>query len=199
MNRGVINFLLVLGWLAALAALILREVPGWLAFAAMGVLIVIGTIANQRKPPLGETTRSNSQSQTRAAFAGFGRKQSYDEIIEAIRQKSDAARTDAERRLYEGHVFEALFFHQGGFDYYFAHVDDPNRWAFAVGALIWLGRDDVTPIFHEAAKLYTGFDHAAADQEATKSYLTQIRELDARFRSAIPDLETRLREYSAKI
>jgi hypothetical protein len=192
------NLLLFLCWLAALAALIFRAAPGWLAFAAMAALIVVGTVANRRKAPLSQIARPNAQSQGGQAFAGFGKKQSYDELIEAIRQKSEASRTDGERRLYEGHVFEALFFHQGGFDYYFAHVDDPNRWAFAVGALIWLGRDDVTPIFHEAAKLYTGFDHAA-DEESTKAYLAEMRELDARFRSAIPDLETRLREYSTKI
>jgi len=195
------NFLLVLGWLAALAALILRAVPAWLAFAAMGALIVIGTIANRRKtaPDRQPSSAASSSSGTQQRAKTFGRKDLYDDIIQSIRQKADADRIDAERRLYEGHVFEALFFHQGGFDYYFAHVDDPNRWAFAVGALIWLDRDDVTPIVHEAAKLYTGFDHAAADQEATKSYLAQMRELDARFKSAIPDLETRLRKSSTKI
>ena len=66
---------------------------------------------------------------------GFGKKRSYDEIIRSIqekrRAKGDAALTDPERRLFEGHVFEAYFYHQGGFDYYFAHTDDVERWARA--------------------------------------------------------------------
>jgi hypothetical protein len=38
-----------------------------------------------------------------------------------------------------------------------------------------------------------------ADQEATKDYLSQMRQLDGRFRSAVPDLETPLREYAKKV
>ena len=134
---------------------------------------------------------------------GFGKKRSYDEIIQSIEQKrrakGEAALSNPERRLYEGHVFESLFFHQGGFDYYFAHVEETSRWAQAAGALIAVGRDDVTPIFREAVELYTGFDHGTADEEATKAYLAQIKEIDARFRSAIPDLEARLQEYARQI
>jgi hypothetical protein len=77
---------------------------------------------------------------------GFGKKRSYDDIINSIRQKSDAAPTEQERRLYEAHLFEAYFYHQGGFDYYLAHVDEVKRWGLAVGALIVVGRDDATPI-----------------------------------------------------
>ena len=38
-----------------------------------------------------------------------------------------------------------------------------------------------------------------AGEEATKAYLAQVRELDARFRSALPDLETPLREYAKQV
>ena len=201
MGRGMINFLLVLVWLAALAALVLRAVPGWLAFAAMGTLIVIGTIANQRKttPDRQPSASPSSSPGAQQRAKTFGGNDSYDDIIQSIRQKSDSDRSDAERRLLEGHIFEAYFYHQGGFDYYFAHVDEAERWAYAVGALIWIGRDDVTPFFNEAAKLFTNFDHGTADQDATKAYLSQMKEIDARFRTAIPDLETPLREYAKKI
>ena len=130
MNRGIINLLLFVGWAAALAALIFRMVPGWLAFVAMGVLIVIGAMANQRKAAGAERPSPSSLIGTPQGRNAFGRKDSYDEIIQSIRQKDDATRTDAERRLLEAHIFEAYFYHQGGFDYYFAHVDETERWAW---------------------------------------------------------------------
>jgi hypothetical protein len=201
MNRGMINLLLFVCWVAALAGLIFRMVPGWLAFAAMGTLIGIGTVANQRKttPDRQAFSSVSSSPAPQQRAKTFGRTDSYDDIIRAIRQKSDSDRSDAERRLLEGHIFEAYFYHQGGFDYYFAHVEEAERWAYAVGALIWIGRDDVTPFFNEAVKLFTNFDHGAADQDATKAYLSQMKEIDARFRTAIPDLETPLREYAKKL
>jgi hypothetical protein len=168
----------------------------------MGVLIAIGTIANAAAKRVPSARSANPQQAPRRP-TGFGTKKSGEDIIQTLDQKRReqglAALTEPERRLYEGHVFEAYFFHQGGFDYYFAHVEDPSHWAYAVGALIWIGRDDVTPIFQEAAKLYTSFDHGAAHQDATKAYLSQIREIDTRFRAAIPDLEARLREYAKRI
>jgi hypothetical protein len=201
MNRGLINLLLFAGWIAALAALIFRIVPGWLAFVAMGVLIVIGTIANQRRAASAEQPAFTTSSSVERQRGGrtFGGKGSYDEIIQSIRAKDDATRTDAERLLLEGHIFEAQFYHQGGFDYYFAHIDDAERWALVATALTALGRDDATPIFHEAVNLFTSHDHMRADQEATKDYLSQMRQLDGRFRSAVPDLETPLREYAKKV
>jgi hypothetical protein len=202
MNRGMINLLLFVCWIAALAALIFRMVPGWLAFAAMGLLIVVGTIANRRKasPDRQPSSAPSSRVGTQQRGKTFGRKeQSYDELIQSIRQKSDATRTDAERRLLEGHIFAAYFYHQGGFDYYFAHVDETERWALAATALTAAGHDDATPIFHEAVKLFTSHDNMSADQDATKAYLSQMRVLDARFRSAVPDLEASLREYAKKI
>jgi len=202
MNRGMINLLLFVCWIAALAALIFRMVPDWLAFVAMGVLIVIGTLANQRKASPDRQPSSPSASSslgTQQRGTTFGRKDAYDDLIHSIRQKGNATRSDAERRLLEGHIFEAYFYHQGGFDYYFAHVDEAERWALAVTALTAVDHDDATPIFHEAVKLFTSHDHMGADQESTKSYLAQMRELDARFRSAVPDLETPLRTYAKKI
>lgn len=203
MSRGMINLLLFFCWLLALALLLFRIVPGWVAFAMMGLLIVIGTIANAAGKRVVQTSQPVVRQEVSKMPGGFGRKNSGEDIIQAIdrkrREQGLAALTEPERRLYEGNVFEAYFFHQGGFDYYFAHVEDADRWAYAVGALIWIGRDDVTPIFHEAATLYTSFDHGAADQDATKAYLSQIREIDARFRAAIPDLEARLQEYAKRI
>jgi len=200
MSRGLINFLLFLGWIAALAALIFRLMPGWLAFTIMGALIVIGTLANQRKPAPDQQASSSlpSSLETRQRGKAFGRKDSYDEIIRAIRQKADAARSDAERRLLETHIFEAYFYHQGGFDYYFAHVDDSRRWADVAGALMAIGRDDVNPTFRDAVALYTAFDQGSGE-DATKAYLAQVRELDARFRAALPDLEGPLRQLANQI
>ena len=135
---------------------------------------------------------------------GFGKKRSYDEIIRSIQEKrgakGDAALTDPERRLFEGHVFEAYFYHQGGFDYYFAHTDDVERWARANAALMAIGRDeDLSPIFHDAVKLYLEFAASNPDQSATEAYLSSIKEIDARFRAALPDLENPLRQLAQKL
>src|SRR5262249_6229940 len=123
----------------------------------------------------------------------FGRKKrGYDEIIQSIRDKrrsvGDAGLIPAERRLYEGHLFEAYFYHQGGFDYYFTQTDSVERWAQANGALMAIGRDgDLSPLFHEAAKLYLEFVDSNPDEAATEAYLSAIKGVDARFRAALPD------------
>jgi hypothetical protein len=194
MNRTAINGLLFICWIAIIAFLILRVVPGWLAFVAMGVLIAIGIWVNAPESRLTEG----------GTMFGFGKRRSYDEIIQAIerkrREKGDTSLTNAERRLYEGHVFEAYFYHQGGFDYYFAHTDNVERWAQANGALMAIGRDeDLSPLFHEAAKLYLAHVESSPDQEAMKAYLSQIKDVDARFRAALPDLETPLRQLARQL
>jgi hypothetical protein len=135
---------------------------------------------------------------------GFGKKRSYDEIIQSIQEKrqakGDAALSNSERRLYEGHVFESYFYHQGGFDYYFAHTDNVERWAQANGALMAIGLDDdLSPLFHEAAKLYLAHVESNPDEEATKVYLSQIKGVDARFRAALPDLETPLQQLARQL
>ena len=46
------------------------------------------------------------------------------------REHGKDALTNLERFIYEANAFEAYFFHQGGFDYYFAHIDFKIRsWA----------------------------------------------------------------------
>jgi len=135
---------------------------------------------------------------------GFGKRRSYDDIIQSIRDKrrnhGEASLTTAERRLYEGHLFEAYFYHQGGFDYYFAHTDGVEQWAQANGALIAIGRDaDLSPIFHDAVKLHLEFVDSNPDEEDTKAYLTKIKQIDARFRAALPDLETPLRQLARQL
>jgi hypothetical protein len=194
MNRTVINGLLFICWIAIIALMILRVVPGWLAFVVMGVLIAIGMWANA----------PNSRLTEGGMMFGFGKKRSYDEIIQSIerkrREKGDAALTNAERRLYEGHVFEAYFYHQGGFDYYLAHTDSVERWAQANSALMAIGRDaDLSPLFHEAVKLYLAHVESDADEEATKAYLGKIREVDARFRAALPDLDAPLQKLARTV
>ena len=99
--------------------------------------------------------------------------------------------TNLERFIYEAISFEAYFFHQGGFDHYFAHIDDPVRWADAATVLAIMRRDDVAPIFQEAVQLFSrsGSDD---DPASMKTYVDQIGSLDRQFREAIPDFEARL-------
>ena len=118
-----------------------------------------------------------------------------DEIRKSIertrREHGKDALTNVERFIYEANAFEAYFFHQGGFDYYFAHIDDPVRWADAATVLQIMRRDDVTPIFQEAVEL---FSRCASDEDpvSMKTYLDQIGSLDRQFGEAIPDFEARL-------
>ena len=118
-----------------------------------------------------------------------------DEIMKSIeRTRRDHGRdalTNIERFIYEGHIFEAYFFHQGGFDYYLAHIDDQVRWADAATVFMIMRRDDVTPIFREAVELFarSGSDD---DPSAMKDYLARIGSLDRQLKEAIPDYEMRL-------
>ena len=117
------------------------------------------------------------------------------EIIKSIestrRNHGKDALTNIERFIYEGHIFEAYFFHQGGFDYYLAHIDDQVRWADAATVFKIMGRDDVTPIFREAVEL---FARSGSDEnpEAMKNYLARISALDRQLEETIPDYEVRL-------
>ena len=119
----------------------------------------------------------------------------FDDIIRSIertrRERGLDALTNVERFIYEAHIFDSYFFHQGGFDYYLAHVDDQVRWADAATALMIMRRDDVTPIFRQAVELFarSGSD---VDPNAMKEYLAQIDVLDRGFREAIPDFEERM-------
>jgi hypothetical protein len=106
------------------------------------------------------------------------------------REHGKDALTNLERFIYEANAFEAYFFHQGGFDYYFAHIEDPVRWADAATVLQIMRRDDVTPIFREAVHL---FSRSGSDENpiSMKTYLDQIGSLVRQFREAIPDFEAR--------
>jgi hypothetical protein len=120
----------------------------------------------------------------------------FNEIVRSVertrREQGADSLTNVERFIYEAHIFEAYFFHQGGFDYYFAHIDDQVRWADAATALAIMGRDDLTPLFRQAVETFvrSGRDE---NPEAMKGYLAQIEALDRQFREAIPDFEDRLR------
>ena len=127
----------------------------------------------------------------------------FDAIMRSIRRARDdfgpSALTNLERWLLEGSVFGAHFVHQGGFDYYFAHVDDPDRWADAAAAIAAVRADEAGRVFDEAVALFAGFDHMAADPAATEAYLARVRELDEAFVAALPDLEARLRDLIEQV
>lgn len=125
----------------------------------------------------------------------------FDDIIRSIertrREHGLDALTNVERFIYEAHIFESYFFHQGGFDYYFAHIDDQVRWADAATALMIMGRDDLTPVFRQAVELFVR-SGSNDDSTVMKDYLEQIDSLDRQFRESIPDYEARLRTMVEK-
>ncbi|MCS6625227.1 hypothetical protein N0B44_20155 [Roseibacterium beibuensis] len=137
-----------------------------------------------------------SPRQVRYPVARGGGDLPVDAVMGSIRRARDEfgpdALTNLERWLLEASVFEAYFVHQGGFDYYFAHVDDPDRWADAAAAIAAMRADEAGIVFDEAVRLFAGFGHMEADQAAMTGYLGRMRDLNARFSDALPGLEARL-------
>lgn len=121
-----------------------------------------------------------------------------DDIVAAIRRSErDHGRgslTNLERWLLEGFNLEAYALHQGGFDYYLAHIDGPDAWADASAALHAMELEDAAAVVRRAVELFLTHDHE--DQAATRNYLDQMDSLDRTFAALVPDLSVSLAGFA---
>jgi hypothetical protein len=76
------------------------------------------------------------------------------------------------------HELDALVTWQGGFDYYFAHQEEPAVWDQAQSDLRKIGLSDAAELFGVARDLFLGTDHFTEDQPAVNRYLAEMRELN---------------------
>lgn len=122
------------------------------------------------------------------------------DIISAIRRSEREhgrdALTNLERWLLEVYNLEAYAIHQGGFDYYFAHVDGSGPWADASAALYAMERNDAAAVMRQAVELFLSHDHDSGDQRLTRSYLDKIDSLDRTFAALMPDFEASLAGFA---
>ena len=86
------------------------------------------------------------------------------------------------------HELDALVTWQGGFDYYFAHQEEPAVWDQAQSELRKIGLSDAAELVGVARDLFLKTDHMADEQAAVNRYLAKMRELDTRWRDYVPAL-----------
>ena len=122
-----------------------------------------------------------------------------DAIVDAVRRSEREfgrdSLTNLERWIRESSELEAYVIHQGGFDYYLAHVEDAARWADAAAALYAIGKEEAAAMMRKAVELFTTFDKCS-DQSAMQSYLNQMREIDRQFGQLVPNLEGELAAFA---
>jgi len=123
-----------------------------------------------------------------------------DDIVAAIRRSEREhgreALTNLERWLLEGCNLEAYALHQGGFDYYLAHIDGPEAWADASAALYAMELEDAAAVVRRAVELFLATDGGGADPSGMRNYLDQMDGLDRAFAGLVPDLETSLARFA---
>jgi hypothetical protein len=92
------------------------------------------------------------------------------------------------------HELDAFATWQGGFDYYFAHVEDEAVWASACEGLIQNSMAEAATLFSEARMLFKtlGSEPANTDEAV---YFAKMRKLDERWRDYVPALHKILAEW----
>jgi hypothetical protein len=96
------------------------------------------------------------------------------------------------------HELDAMATWQGGFDYYFAHQDEPAVWDQAQSDLRKIGLADAAELFGAARDLFSRTDHMTEDQAAMQRYLSDMRELDAGWRNHVPALHQALAHWRSE-
>jgi hypothetical protein len=96
------------------------------------------------------------------------------------------------------HELDAMATWQGGFDYYFAHQEEPEVWDRVQSELRWIGLADAAELFGTARDLFARTDHASDEQEAMSRYLAEMHELDARWRDCVPALHRKLTSWRSE-
>lgn len=97
-------------------------------------------------------------------------------------------------------TLEAYATHQGGFDYYFAHIGDESTgdWNNAISGLRALGLEDAARLVEEAQKEFQSQPRDEATQDEVRAYLARMKELDRRWRLLSLDLDTLTGGYPAR-
>ena len=96
------------------------------------------------------------------------------------------------------HELDASVTWQGGFDYYFAHQEDPAVWDQVQSDLRKIGLSDAAELFGVARDLFLKTDHMAEEQATVERYLSEMRELDARWRDYVPGLHQALTHWRSE-
>ncbi len=96
------------------------------------------------------------------------------------------------------HELDAFATWQGGFDYYFAHQEEPAVWDQAQSGLRNIGLSGAAQLFGAARDLFLKTDHMAEDQAAVERYLSRMRELDTRWRDYVPALHQALAHWRSE-
>jgi hypothetical protein len=94
------------------------------------------------------------------------------------------------------HELDAFVTWQGGFDYYFAHVDDEKIWISALEILKRNGFDAAASLFEQARFLFKkNMAALASSDEDDPAYLTEVGQLDVQWRAFVPALHQPLAKW----
>ena len=96
------------------------------------------------------------------------------------------------------HELDAMATWQGGFDYYFADREQPAVWDQAQSDLRKIGLLNAAELFGVARDLFLRTDHFTEDQAAMDRYLSEMRELDTRWRAYVPALHQALAHWRSE-
>jgi hypothetical protein len=96
------------------------------------------------------------------------------------------------------HELDAFVTWQGGFDYYFAHQEEPAVWDQAQSDLRKIGLSGAAELFGVARDLFLRTDHFTEDQPAVGRYLAEMRELNTRWRDYVPALHQALAHWRSE-
>ena len=95
------------------------------------------------------------------------------------------------------HEIDALVTWQGGFDYYFAHQEEPDVWDQAQRNLRTIGLSDAAELFAVARDLFLR-DGMADETEVMSRYLSEMRKLNDRWRDYVPALHQALAHWRSE-
>jgi hypothetical protein len=96
------------------------------------------------------------------------------------------------------HELDAFVTWQGGFDYYFAHQEEPAVWDRAQSGLRKIGLSDASDLFGVARDLFLETDHMAEEQATVTRYLSEMRDLNTRWRDCVPALHQALAHWRSE-
>ena len=96
------------------------------------------------------------------------------------------------------HELDAMATWQGGFDCYFADREQPAVWDQARSDLRKIGLSDDAELFGVARDLFLRTDHFTEDQAQVNRYLSEMRELDTRWRAYVPALHQALAHWRSE-
>ena len=96
------------------------------------------------------------------------------------------------------HELDAFVTWQGGFDYYFAHQEEPAVWDQAQSDLRKIGLSGAAELFGVARDLFLSTDHFTEEQAVVNRYLSDMRELNTRWRDYVPALHQALAHWRSE-